>query len=57
MNIVISTDDIDGLVLKHQGISSNSAEYAPMRININSFITIYQLPAHTIHVMNKYDKT
>ena len=27
---IISTGDTDGLVLKHQGISSHNAEYASM---------------------------
>ena len=30
----ISTVDTDGLVLKHQGISSYSAEYAPMHFKL-----------------------
>ena len=30
----ISTVDIDDLVLKYQGISSHSAEYAPMRFQL-----------------------
>ena len=29
----VSTVDTDGLVLKHQAISSHSAEYAPVRYN------------------------
>ena len=27
---LVSTEDIDGLVLKHQGIISHSTKYAPM---------------------------
>ena len=30
----ISTVDADGLVLLHQGISSHSADYAPMRFPV-----------------------
>ena len=30
----ISTVDTDGLVLEHQGISSHSAEYAPMHFQL-----------------------
>ena len=31
---LISIVDTDGLVLKHQGISSHSADYAPMRFPV-----------------------
>ena len=31
---LISTVDADGLVLLHQGISSHSADYAPMRFPV-----------------------
>ena len=30
----ISIEDTDGLVLQHQGISSHSADYAPMRFPV-----------------------
>ena len=31
---LISIVDTDGLVLQHQGISSYSADYAPMRLSV-----------------------
>ena len=31
---LISIVDTDGLVLQHQGISSHSADYAPMRFPV-----------------------
>ena len=34
IDCLISTEDTDGLVLKHQGISSHSADYAPMRFPV-----------------------
>ena len=30
----VSTVDTDGLVLKHQGISSHSADYSPMHFQL-----------------------
>ena len=34
IDCLISTEDTDGLVLQHQGISSHSADYAPMRFPV-----------------------
>ena len=34
IDCLISTEGTDGLVLKHQGISSHSADYAPMRFPV-----------------------
>ena len=34
IDCLISTEDTDGLVLWHQGISSHSADYAPMRFPV-----------------------
>ena len=31
---LVNTDDTDDLVLKHQGIRSNSVDYAPMCIQL-----------------------
>ena len=32
--MLVSIVDTDGLVLKHQGISSGSADYAPMHFSV-----------------------
>ena len=37
---LVSIQDTDGLVLQHQGISSYSAEYAPMPLQNGEYLVI-----------------